>query len=678
MQIIYRILILVALCCWIQIGNAQTKNIKKLFIAGNKALTKGSSSVDNTLSGDYSRNLKQDFIAQSISIWNEVLKEKPENPDANFKMGLSLYNTYDKKTKSLPYFIKATQKLKKNYSFNNDKGGASPFYSLFYLAEAYRLNNQPDSALKYYSVYRNKYKVPPISIEKEIFMSLNAKNSINKPRNVTVSQLRNINTQYAESNPVLKLDGKRLFFSSRRPPASLAIDAKKSNGRNSEDIYVAEKDASGKWGVAFPFPHNSEYDEVPLYVTSDGNTLYLRLSKNKNADIYVSNYKEGAWTKPESLKMVNSGFNENGICFSLDGKTLYFSSDMPGGTGGYDIYESHVNEKGKWTLPINLAFPINTSKNEISPNLTPDSKTLYYASNGVVDLGIGGYDLYFSEQKTDGKFKEPINMGYPINKSGDDFSLYNAADGQRLFAQNTPESSFDIFEITGGDFREEEVAANTEVVTITNEMTVAQVVETEKEVEKEVAIVEAIETQVEVEKEVEVTKEVEVEKIVEKEVLVADASIPPPAVEFTKEEAPAPQSNKINTKEMMGESPSKATQPETPKAEIGAESANIYYALNKTDIPMAAINDLFPFIEKLKELPMVTYQVIGHADRKGNWETNLKVSLKRAKKVRDFLVQGGIEASRVIYFGVGNLKAEADKPESSKDRRVEISILNEN
>lgn len=678
------IIICILLTSLILQGKAQEKNLKKLVTAGNSALQKGSTINDNTISGDYSRSQKQEYIKKSIDIWNEVLKITPDDPDANFKLGLSYLRTFDKKTNALPYLIKATKRLKKNYSIDGTDGGAAPFYALYYLGEAYRLNNQPDSALKYYSAYRNRYKVPPIPMEDVIFMALNSRQSINNSRNVTLKSIQAINTEFPEYSPVASVDGNKLFFCSRRPVQSAdpTVDSKKV--RISEDVYYSQRDESGKFSTAVPFPFNSEYDEVPLFLSSDGKSLYLRLSKKKNADIFVSTFQDNQWTKPVPFKGINSGFNENGITFSLDGKTMYFSSDRAGGTGGFDIYYSKMDEKGKWSIPENLAYPINTSKNEINPCLAPDGTTLYFSSNGIIDLGIGGYDVYFSEKKADGKWKVPINLGNPINKSGDDLGMYAVSEGKRFFSQVVPEMSFDIIEVEGGSSVEEDQPANVEVVTVINEMAVAQVFETEKEVEKEVTVVEAVETQVEVEKEVEVKTEIEVEKIVEveKEIFVNDET----AKSSSKNEENISKNNTPVHPDNESTS-SISIQPEvlpvTDKAKafvpepIVDKTLTLFYALNHIYPNTRELKAINQFAKTIKETSeSVVYQIIGHSDKKGQWDANLRVSTARAKKVYDQLVKHGVPKSRLIFYGLGySVPLKNGSDSEFTDRRVEVKVL---
>jgi Tol biopolymer transport system component len=117
---------------------------------------------------------------------------------------------------------------------------------------------------------------------------------------------------------------------------------------------------------------------------------------NDNGNIYISNYKDGKWSKIKKLdKTVSSSDWETYASISSDNKTLYFSSDRKGGYGGFDIYKSELTEDGKWAKPINLGSNINTKYDEDTPNITRDGKALYFSSKGHKNMG--GFDIFKSE-----------------------------------------------------------------------------------------------------------------------------------------------------------------------------------------------------------------------------------------------------------------------------------------
>ena len=128
---------------------------------------------------------------------------------------------------------------------------------------------------------------------------------------------------------------------------------------------------------------------------------------------------------------------------SADGKELYFVSRR---NGNADIYCSRRNADRSWGEPQNLGAPINTKGSEMAPFLHPDGKTLYFSSDK--HIGMGGFDLFMSRRGEDGQWQEPVNLGFPINTSGDEINFFVAADGKTAFISSQREGGrggYDIY-----------------------------------------------------------------------------------------------------------------------------------------------------------------------------------------------------------------------------------------
>lgn len=454
--------------------------------------------------------LSQGQFSAAMDVWQKVLESEPDNANANFKMGMCYYNSLDESPKALPYLKKASKKTTDKYDFFSVTEKNAPNDALYFLGETYLASNEPDSALWMFFQYEDKYAGnPPISVDRQIRNCINAKNAVKNPRDVTMKNPgKNINSSFAETNPVLTIDNSIMFFASRRAVKDANKQISKVNGKFDADIYYSRKDASGKWDAPVPFRWNSDKNEAPLYISADGLTLYFSKEIKGQTDIYTSNYLDKVWSNPKPVDAINSGANETGVSVSADGKYLYFCSDREAGNGKFDIYQS-VKSGAKWEAPKNLGTILNTGFSEISPYINPNGKTLFFASNGYRD-GMGGYDIFFSELKDNGSWTVPQNMGFPINTTRDDINFYITGGGTRYYATVREETdSYDIFKIEGGGFSVENIDVTGQVVTLTQEMTVSDVVEVQKTVEKEVEVVETIETTVEVIKEVE---RVDVEK----------------------------------------------------------------------------------------------------------------------------------------------------------------------
>lgn len=158
--------------------------------------------------------------------------------------------------------------------------------------------------------------------------------------------------------------------------------------------------------------------------TPGGNRIFFTQwakEKDKSAAIYYADKNVAGWTDPVKLKGINKeGFNSIQPSVSNDGKYLFFASDMPGGQGGYDIWYIPLNEGFDHVSPINAGTIVNTASDEQSPYYAA-SKQLVFASKGFT--GMGGYDLFMASGAP-GEFKIPVNMGYPINSSRDELYFF--------------------------------------------------------------------------------------------------------------------------------------------------------------------------------------------------------------------------------------------------------------
>ena len=462
---------------------------------------------------DGNKLLSRGQFSAAMAVWQKVLEADPGNANANFKMGICYFNSVDEKPKALSYLKKAAKSISDKYDFFSATEKNAPADALFFLGETYLAANQPDSALMFFFQYEDKFAgSPPIPVDRLIRNCVNAKNAMKAPRDVTMKNPgKNINSSFTETNPVLTIDNSVMFFASRRAPKESTKQVSDVTGKFDEDIYITRKDASGKWEAASAFKWNTDKDEAPLYISSDGLTLYFRKEVSGQSDIFMSNYVDKVWSNPKSVSSVNSSYDETGVTISADGKYLYFCSDREGGNGKFDIYQC-MKSGSSWGSPKNLGIVLNTSFNETSPYINPNGKTLFFSSNGYRD-GIGGYDIFYSELQDNGTWTTPQNMGFPINTTRDDINYYITGGGNRYYATVREEAnSYDIFKIEGGGFSVENIDVGGQVVTLTKEMSVTDVMEVEKTVEKEVEVVETIETTVEVIKEVNVV-DVEKEKM---------------------------------------------------------------------------------------------------------------------------------------------------------------------
>ncbi|MFD2562073.1 OmpA family protein [Aquimarina rubra] len=196
---------------------------------------------------------------------------------------------------------------------------------------------------------------------------------------------------------------------------------------------------------------NSKLHEGNFCFTSDGNTIYFSKSNSEKGKkkfdslrtnavhLYKATKVDGVWQTPEKLAFNDTSYSTEHPWISSNDKTLFFASNMPGGYGGFDIYSVAINADGTYGKPVNLGETINTPNREQFPFVSKDGH-LFFSSNG--HLGLGMMDVFVSELK-ENKYTKPINLGAPLNSSYDDFSLtyYNETDG--FFASNRKNKSED-------------------------------------------------------------------------------------------------------------------------------------------------------------------------------------------------------------------------------------------
>ena len=220
-----------------------------------------------------------------------------------------------------------------------------------------------------------------------------------------------------------------------------AVGEKKSaiTGVKSFDIFLSKKNEKGEWMKPEPLEGeiNTEADEGMVSFSPDGSTMYLskaRQDPNKNAgaEIYTSTRSGAQWSAPTKLEIIADTLSSLAHpAVSSDGLYLYFTSDMPGGYGGKDIWRVGLGSNTEGTLE-NLGERINTSGDEMFPYMRNDS-TLYFSSDG--HPGMGGLDIFMATLDTLGVWHVE-NMKYPINSTGDDFGITFGADESGFFSSN--------------------------------------------------------------------------------------------------------------------------------------------------------------------------------------------------------------------------------------------------
>ena len=253
----------------------------------------------------------------------------------------------------------------------------------------------------------------------------------------TVKRENFFNSRRADYSPMLAgEENNQLFFTSTRNQAK-GDELSGITGTKNGDIFLSQKDDKGKWQrpEAIDSELNTDFDEGVCSFTPDGRVMYLTQCKTdpeypRYATIMTSNRSDASWSKAQEVKLTRdtlSAFAHPAV--SPDGQWLYFTSNMPGGLGGYDIWRVALTTNGLGGVE-NLGAPINTPGDEMFPTFRPNGD-LYFSSNG--HEGLGGLDIYIAKavgcwqlaegQELTANSRQLEHPGYPLNSQGDDFGM---------------------------------------------------------------------------------------------------------------------------------------------------------------------------------------------------------------------------------------------------------------
>ena len=250
----------------------------------------------------------------------------------------------------------------------------------------------------------------------------------------------------------------RLLFTSARK-GGVIIDPEKQESAFLCDLYWTELDAAGRWSEAVNFgrPLNTAQHDASASFSKLNIIYYTRWNDQNRNDQGISLARMVNFKFYESFKLPESvnvpGYKSINPFVTMDGKTLYFSSNRPGGEGGLDLWKIALDETGNVTGEAeNLGRPVNSELDEVSPFYHEVSSTFFFSSNG--HNSIGGLDIFKSTyNKRKKTYKAPVNLGLPINSSKDDsYILWDNMMKKGFFAsdrQDCPAGHcYDIYEVT--------------------------------------------------------------------------------------------------------------------------------------------------------------------------------------------------------------------------------------
>ncbi|NLJ06138.1 MAG: hypothetical protein GX437_00570 [Sphingobacteriales bacterium] len=253
-------------------------------------------------------------------------------------------------------------------------------------------------------------------------------------KNLVITNLSAGNSAHSDVGALLIENNSRLILSSDR-----LMPENKNLADVNFNIFVSQyKKGSTSEPLKIKAGFNTRSNEVSSAFHESSKTLYYTVSdeNNENADIYLCRKINDHWADPEKLPAtVNSKYWDGYPSISSDGKVLYFVSNRPGGQGGKDIYFSVLKDDGTWGEAKNIGFMVNTRYDEITPHIDSTGKKLYFSSNG--QLGMGGFDIFYSLFDASNLWGEPVSLPAPVNSNNDDiFYVTTSIPGTALFSSN--------------------------------------------------------------------------------------------------------------------------------------------------------------------------------------------------------------------------------------------------
>lgn len=483
-----------------------------------------------------------------------------------------------------------------------------------------------------------------------------------------------INSEFYDYGP--SFFGNKIVFTSSRSDGNQYTKIHDWTKQTFTDLFIVSMDAEGKLEQVENFSKtiNTKFNESSPVFTKDGKTMYFTRNnyndgkKRKSDDkvilekIYKAELVNNEWTNITELPFSNDNYKTAHPALSPDEKTLYFASNMPGSYGNSDLYKVSIDKNGKFGTPENLGPTINTEGRETFPFIDANNN-LIFASDG--HLGLGGLDIF--EAKANGKsFEKPINIGKPVNSTKDDFGYVVNSENLGFFSSNRDggKGFDDIYTfkicthiLTGiiTDAETKEILPDAKVTLFDDKMTlISETIASEKGI---------YQFKIECNKKYYVRASKETyntnEKSFDAVSIIGTSTLD---IELKRNVFPI---------------------------EVGTDLAKlfnisiIYFDLDKWNIRPDAAEDLEKIIQVLQQYPAMTIDIRSHTDSRQTHKYNEQLSDKRANSTLEFIVNNGIARNRLTAKGYGETQLlnncadnqPCSEEEHQKNRRSEFIVV---
>jgi len=636
-----------------------------------------------------------------------------ENDSANYNLAYRIGECYWNEQlvfKAIDYLKIAKGSMTAKYKEGSVKERDAEYRALFLLGKCYQTIREYSLANQCFTEYKELISPKDVYFydiaENQIKACDRAQQMVKKPVKVEIENIgKNINAKGNEIFPLVTANDSLLIFTRKVYKEIMVWDERMFMNRY--EIYYATKGSDGLWYEIDEITRkiNSDGFYIPVSLSADGKTLVLFRDNYENGTfgeydegaLYFAEFISGRWRRIQKFpEPINSKQWEGSACLSSDGNVIYFSSDRPGSMGGMDIYTS-TKEDGEWSEPVGLGDAVNTDFNENYPVLVNDSM-MYFASEKHDN--IGGYDVFVTK-RIGGEWSEPINLGYPINSTGDDIMVSPCLDGKKAyFSSYRPDGYFtfgkgDIYAV---DFlqevkppKEDEMMAEADSLT-NEELVVYTPDEDQAEAESDDDNT-TIEGSVVASNYDEIKKPVTVSLVdAETNETVAETFTDPETEEFELQAEPGEYKLVVESEDHVSsekpvyisdKTPSsvKIESEVVPKNQSGGDYfiiKPVFFEYGSASLTKDAEVELQRLYSLMSENKSLYLEVTGHTDAVSSYSFNKKLSMKRASAVIEYLVAQGIDYSRFLQRGVSFDKNIADNSTEEGrryNRRVEMKVV---
>ena len=609
------------------------------------------------------RKVQKKYYAQAAEQYEHLLHCKSLPADSAYIVRIKLANCYMKTGNTI--------KAEANYA-DAVKGGKADAATTFSYARSLEANSKYADAKEWFEKIENDKSLADKKVKGFAEKCDKAIKTTNPGNKYDITRER-FNTSASEYAPAYYQKG--LAFTSNTNERFVASHRIMWNKERFTDIYTVQEDNKGdlKTIDKLPAPVNSKLNDGAATFNAAGDEIFFtrnnkKCKKHDQLQILSSKFNGTSWSNPKVLSFEVSGASYAHPSLSADGNTLYFSSDVPGGQGGMDLYMVRRNSVG-WEAPVNLGTTINTTGNETFPYIAGDS-SLYFTSDG--HPGYGGMDLFHSKVK-DGKFARPDNMGVDFNSAKDDLSMIVDSKNRTGYFASNRDGDDDIYSfklpLKKVDIEKEKMAES-HTVKVVDKSNNAPIAGARVEFMKSNSAMGTFYN-------------------------TDDNGLMHFNYKLEADEQIKVIKDKYKTNAMNGSSVADAKDFEVslePEPAAPSDAANsrlnfttLYYDINKSDLTSSTIDLLRPVVEAMRNSANNTVYVSGYADEQGGDTYNYGLSLRRVRSVVDYLSSQGVSESKVhtAFYGAVKLSPECrSHPKCAADtdrqnRRVEIYISNQ-